>query len=71
MKTKIEYLPMGEIAYHLDNGVTVYYYNEETPLLFKRGLHEIGRLLSTNTPYIDIIHFAAKVTAEDIEDYFS
>lgn len=71
METQIEYLPLGEIAYHLDNGVTVYYYNEETPLLFKKGLHEIGRLLSTNTPYIDIIHFAAKVTAEDIEDYFS
>ena len=71
MKAKTEYLPMGEIAYHLDNGVTVYYYNEETPLLFKRGLHEIGRLLSTNTPHIDIIHFAAKVTAKDIEDYFS
>ncbi len=71
MKTKIEYLPAGEIAYHLDNGITVHYYNEDTPLLFKRGLHEIGRLLSTNTPHIDIIHFAAKVTAKDIEDYFS
>jgi len=68
---KIEYLPMGETAYHLDNGVTVYYYNEETPLLFKKGLQEIGRLLSTNTPYIDIIRFAAQVTAKDIEDYFS
>ena len=71
MKTKIEYLPMGEIAYHLANGVTVYYYNEETPLLFKKGLHEIGRLLSTDTPSIDLIHFAAEVTAEDIEAYFS
>ena len=71
MKTKIEYLPFGEIAYHLDNGVTVYYYNEDTPLLFKKGLHEIGRLLSTDTPSIDLIHFAAKVTAEDIISYFS
>ncbi len=68
---KTEYLPMGEIAFHLDNGVTVYYYNEETPLLFKKGLQEIGRLLSTSTPHIDLIHFAAKVTAEDIEAYFS
>lgn len=71
MKTQIEYLPFGETAYHLDNGVTVYYYNEDTPLLFKKGLHEIGRLLSTNTPYIDIIRFAAQVTAEDIKAYFS
>ena len=68
---KTEYLPFGGTAYHLDNGVTVYYYNEETPLLFKKGLHEIGRLLPTNTPSIDLIHFAAKVTAKDIEDYFS
>ena len=71
MKTQVEYLPMGEVAYHLENGLTVYYYNEDTPLLFKKGLHEIGRLLSTNTPYIDIIHFAAQVTAEDIKAYFS
>lgn len=71
MRTQIEYLPFGETAYHLSNGVTVYYYNEDTPLLFKKGLHEIGRLLSPDMPYIDIIHFAAKVTAEDIEAYFS
>ena len=70
MKTKIEHLPMGEIAYHLGNGVTVYYYNEYTPLLFKKGSHEIGRMISS-APYIDIIHFAAQVTAEDIEAYFS
>ena len=71
MKTKIEYLPVGGMAYHLENGITVYYYNENTPLLFKIGLHEIGRLLSINAPYIDIIRFAAQVTVEDIKAYFS
>jgi len=71
MKTKIEYLPMGEIAYHLTNGLTVYYYSEDTPLLFKKGPHEIGRLLSINAPYIDIIRFADQVTVEDIKAYFS
>ena len=68
---KVEYLPMGEVAYHLENGITVYYYNENTPLLFKKGLLEIGRLLSINTPYMDIIRSAAQVTAEDIISYFS
>ena len=70
MKTKIEYLPMGGMAYHLENGITVYYYSEDTPLLFKKGLLEIGRLLS-NTPYMEIIRSAAQVTAEDIISYFS
>ena len=71
MDAKIEYLQNGEVVYHLNNGLTVHYYNEDTPLLFKEGLREIGRLLSTSIPYIDIIHFATKVTAEDIKAYFA
>ena len=67
---KVEYLPMGEVAYHLENGLTVYYYNEDTPLLFKQGLREVGRLL-LNVPCMDTIRFADQAPAENVIAYFS
>ena len=68
---KVEYLPMGEVAYHLENGLTVYYYNEDTPLLFKQGLREVGRLLLLNVPCMDTIRFADQAPAENVIAYFS
>ena len=68
---KLEYLPNGEVAYHLNNGLTVYYYNEDTPLLFKKGLREVGRLLLLNVPCMDTINGADEASADNIIAYFS
>ena len=63
------YAQNGETIYKLDCGIDVYFYNIDTPLLFKDGFAEVGRVI-TNDPmwFINCANEALKV---DILNYFS
>ena len=65
---KTIYAQNGETIFVLNCGIYVYFYNVDTPLLFKDGFSEIGRVI-TNDP-MWFINCANEVSKEDILKYF-
>ncbi len=69
---KIEYAGANTL-YHLKNGVTISFFNEHTPLVFLRGIKEIGRynLAASNFTAREVIDFAKQVSFDKLIEFFS
>jgi len=68
---KIEYAGTNTL-FHLSNGITISYYNENYPLVFFSGIKEIGRYNLAASRYTaeEIVNFADQVNSDTLVDYF-